>query len=94
MSDVIKPLNTLEVPKHFWDKCRYKISPHTLETYRSRGGGPDHFYVGRTPYYWPADLDAWILSRTTPKVRSASEARGIRVERRKLVESAKTSSGQ
>jgi hypothetical protein len=86
MSDDIKPLNTIEASAHCWDKWRYKISPHTLETYRSRGGGPETFYIGINAFYWPADLDAWVLSRTTPKVRSASEARGIRLTRRKLVD--------
>jgi hypothetical protein len=86
MCDIIKPLNTVEASAHFWDKSRYKVSPHTLETYRSRGGGPEHFYVGRNAFYWPADLEIWVQSRTTPKVRSASEGRQLRMARRKLVE--------
>jgi hypothetical protein len=81
MSDIIKPLNTVEASKHIWDKWRYKISPHTLETKRSRGGGPEFFEIGVNNFYWPADLDAWVLARTTPKVRTASEARGIRLAR-------------
>jgi hypothetical protein len=82
MSEDIKPLNTVEASKYLWDKWRYKISPHTLETYRSRGGGPDYFEIGVNRFYWPADLDAWVLSRMTPKVGSVSEAR---VARRKLI---------
>ena len=75
MPDDVKPLNTTEASKYLWDNWRYKLSPHTLETYRSRGGGPEHFYIGVSALYWPADLDAWVLSRMTPKVGSASEGR-------------------
>jgi hypothetical protein len=87
MSDDIKPLNTVEASKYLWDKWHVKRAPSTLESDRSRGDsrGPEPFYIGPIPYYWPADLDAWVLSRTTPKVRSASEARGIRMARRKLI---------
>jgi hypothetical protein len=86
MPDNIKPVNTVEASKHLWDKWRYKISPHTLETYRSRCGGPEHFGIGRNVLYSPVDLDAWVLSRMTPKVSSASEAREIRLARRKLIQ--------
>jgi hypothetical protein len=83
MSDDIKPLNTVEASKYLWDKWRDKKSPHTLETYRSRGGGPEHFYIGVNAFYWPADLDVWVQSRMTPKVSSASEGRQIRLAQRK-----------
>jgi hypothetical protein len=86
MSDDIKPLNTAEASKNLWDKWHYKISQHTLETYRSRGGGPTYFEIGVNRFYWPADLDAWVLSRMTPKVGSVSEARQLRLARRKLIE--------
>jgi hypothetical protein len=86
MPDDIKPLNTPEASKYFLGKWNYKISPHTLETYRSRGGGPEYFCIGTNVLYWPADLDAWVLSRMTPKVGSASEARQIRLARRKLIQ--------
>jgi hypothetical protein len=86
MSDDIKPLNTVEASKPLWDKWHYKLSPHTLETYRSRGGGPAHFYIGISALYWPADLEAWVLSRMTPKVGSASEGRQIRLARRNLIQ--------
>jgi hypothetical protein len=94
MADDIKPLNTIEASKYPWDKWSVKRAPSTLETYRSRGGGPEHFYIGINAFYWSADLDAWVLSRTTPKVSSASEARGIRLARRKLVEATKTVSAK
>jgi hypothetical protein len=80
MSDDIKPLNTREASQYLLDKWRYKISPHTLDTYRSRGGGPENFYIGVNALYSPADLDAWVMARMTPKVGSASEARQIRLD--------------
>jgi hypothetical protein len=84
--DIIKPLNTPEASQYLSDKWHYKLSRHTLETYRSRGGGPENFYIGVNAFYWPADLDAWVQSRMTPKVGSASEGREIRRSRRKLIE--------
>jgi hypothetical protein len=85
MSDDNKPLNTVEISKYSLDKWHYKISPHTLETYRNRGGGPEYFQIGVNVLYWPAKYDEWILARTTPNVRSASEARQIRLARRELI---------
>jgi hypothetical protein len=86
MSDDIKPLNTVEASKYLWDRWRYKISPHTLETYRSRGGGPEYFNIAASVLYWPINLDEWVASRMTPNVGSASEGRQIRLARRKLIE--------
>ena len=83
MPDDVKPLNTTEASKYLWDNWRYKLSPHTLETYRSRGGGPLNFYIGINVLFWPADLQAAVLTRMTPKVSTASEGRQIR-QRRKL----------
>jgi hypothetical protein len=84
--NVTRPLNTREATKYLWDKWRVKRAPSTLETDRSRGGGPEPFYIGFNAFYWPADLDAWVLARMTPKVGSASEAKQIRLARRKLIE--------
>jgi hypothetical protein len=76
--NVTRPLNTREASKYLWDKWHVKRAASTLETDRSRGGGPDYFEVGANRFYWPADLDAWVLSRMTPKVGSVSEARAAR----------------
>jgi hypothetical protein len=81
MSDIIKPLNTPEACKYLWDTWHIKRTPKTMEKYRSKGGGPEPFYIGINAFYWPADLDAWVLSIKTPTVGSASEARQIRRNR-------------
>lgn len=46
------------------------LSPATLETLRSRGGGPAFAKLGRRVSYRLSDLRAWLEART---VRSTSE---------------------
>jgi len=81
MSDDIKPMNTAETCKYLWETWHLKRTPKTMEKYRSYGGGPEPFYIGRNAFYWPAAVDAWVLSIKTPNVGSASEARQIRQNR-------------
>jgi hypothetical protein len=80
MSDDIKPLNTSEVSQYLHDKHNIKRTKKTLEKDRYLGIGPEWFYVGPIPYAWPAWVDAWVLARTTDKVRSAAEGRQARRE--------------
>lgn len=40
------------------------LSPATLTTMRSRGGGPPYAVLGRVVRYRIADLDAWVDART------------------------------
>jgi hypothetical protein len=48
----------------------------TLANYASRGGGPTFQYIGRVPYYTPANLDKWITARLgRPRVRSQQRNR-------------------
>ena len=39
------------------------LSPHSLECYRSLGGGPAFYKFGRFVRYAVADLDAWVAER-------------------------------
>jgi len=41
------------------------------------GGGPLIIYFGKRPRYTPKNLDAWADARTSPPVRSKSEARRL-----------------
>ena len=51
----------------------YKISPATLATKASRGGGPPFRHFGRVPIYRWGDSLAWARSRLGPVVASTSE---------------------
>ena len=51
----------------------YPISPTTLATMASRGGGPVYrMFFGRS-FYLPGDLFAWAESRIGPPRQKASE---------------------
>uniref|UniRef100_UPI00346043C2 helix-turn-helix domain-containing protein n=1 Tax=Phenylobacterium montanum TaxID=2823693 RepID=UPI00346043C2 len=46
------------------------LSPHSLECYRSVGGGPAFYKFGKHVRYAVSDLDAWIADKrhiTTPR---------------------------
>ncbi len=52
----------------------YKVSPKTLSTKATRGGGPPYsLFCGRALYRWQDALD-WARGLTTPPRRSTSEA--------------------
>jgi hypothetical protein len=52
----------------------YPISPRTLSTKATRGGGPAYaLFGGRALYRWGDALE-WARSMTTPPRRSTSEA--------------------
>jgi hypothetical protein len=55
-------------------KVGFPISPATLSTMASRGGGPPYHKFGRTVLYrWP-DVLAWAEARLSPSRRSSSES--------------------
>ena len=39
------------------------LSPHSLECYRSRGGGPPFYKFGKFVRYAVGDLEAWAAER-------------------------------
>jgi hypothetical protein len=49
-------------------------APQTLAKLAVTGGGPEYERFGRIPYYRPAKLDEWVLSRLK-RHRSTSEYR-------------------
>ncbi len=51
----------------------YRVAYATLNKYASVGGGPVFESFGRRPLYKPADLLAWVASKTTPPRRHTSE---------------------
>jgi hypothetical protein len=56
-------------------RAGYKISPCTLATLASRGGGPPYAKFGTKPIYTLAELLAWAEGRVSqPCKRSYAEA--------------------
>ena len=55
-------------------KAGYPISPATLATVASRGGGPVYRCFGRTVIYRWGDLIKWAEKRMTEPRRSTSES--------------------
>jgi hypothetical protein len=52
----------------------FPVSPATLATKATRGGGPPFQRFGRVPLYRWDDLLDWAQSRLSPPLRSTSEA--------------------
>ena len=49
---------------------KLKVKPATLPQWRSRGIGPPYHKIGRSAYYRPSDIDAWIAQqRRIPRAR-------------------------
>ena len=59
----------------FLTEMGFPTAPSTLETMRSRGGGPEYEYFGRRVLYRPAKLIEWAHGRLSGPVTSTSEAR-------------------
>lgn len=51
----------------------YRVAYATLNKYATVGGGPVFESFGRRPLYRPADLLAWVASKTTAPRRHTSE---------------------
>lgn len=51
----------------------YPVSPATLATKATRGGGPPYRLFGRKPLYRWSDALVWAQSRLSDPVRSTSE---------------------
>jgi len=59
----------------FLTEMGFPTAPSTLETMRSRGGGPEYEYFGRRVLYRTAKLIEWAHGRLSRPVTSTSEAR-------------------
>src|SRR5690242_7331448 len=62
----------------FLNELGYKTAVASLNKLASTGGGPKFRKFGRKPLYSPTDLVAWAEARTSPPVRSVTEAEMIR----------------
>lgn len=51
----------------------FRVAYATLNKYATVGGGPVFESFGRRPLYKPADLLAWVASKTTAPRRHTSE---------------------
>ncbi|HXZ16789.1 MAG TPA: helix-turn-helix domain-containing protein, partial [Roseiarcus sp.] len=70
-----KPLlDTAEASK-FLDDNGFPVSPATLNTKRSRGGGPKFRRFGPFVRYEPEDLLMWARSKLSEPVANTSEGR-------------------
>ena len=45
------------------------LSPHSLECYRSLGGGPPFYKFGKFVRYAVPDLQAWVVERRQERTR-------------------------
>ena len=61
--------------KYITEKTGAPCAPSTLARFASLGGGPEFQKIGHLPFYTVEDLDAWITSRTSEKVRSTADLR-------------------
>jgi hypothetical protein len=75
-SDIERFLNRREASA-FLKQRGYTVAVATLNKLASTGGGPAFRRFGRRPLYTPADLIAWAEARTSPPVRSVTEAEMI-----------------
>lgn len=50
------------------------LTPHTLECYRSLGGGPAFYKFGKWVRYAVKDLDAWAAERRCTSTAKQSDA--------------------
>ena len=41
----------------------YEVAVNTMAKWKVIGGGPDIEYINGTPFYRPAELDAWIVRK-------------------------------
>jgi hypothetical protein len=71
-------LRRLEAAKHVREKHNIPCEPSSLRTLAHKGMGPPFKKVGRFPLYDPHDIDAWVLAKSSPKVRSTSELTALR----------------
>jgi len=58
------------------------VSPHTLATWATRGGGPPFCRVGRRCVYLRGDLDAFLAAHRVTSTAAATEAPPTAAEQR------------
>jgi hypothetical protein len=79
MSDISKRLlRRSEAASYVREKHNVPCEASSLRTLAHNGKGPPFRKVGRYPLYDPADIDSWVLAKSSPKVRSTSELTALR----------------
>jgi len=66
-------LRRSEAARRVREKHNIPCEPSSLRTLAHSGKGPLFIRVGRFPLYDPDDVDAWVLAKSSAKVRSTSE---------------------
>ena len=69
-----KNMNTTQSSDYLKEVHGFDIQPSTLNTYRSRGGGPMFNKIGRGAYYTAPQLDEWIANVTQTVSNTAQVA--------------------
>lgn len=72
-SSACRMFRRVEAAAYVTEAWRVPLSPKTLSKLAVLGGGPAFRKIGRYPLYEQGDLDDWVLSRSSKKVRSTSE---------------------
>ncbi len=64
---MVKKLNTIEAAEYL------RLSPNTLSTFRSRGGGPRYIKRGNLVFYTTNDLDNWDSDRSEIRTSTSED---------------------
>jgi hypothetical protein len=67
-----RPLTRKQAAGYITEKFGLPMSPATLASYASKGGGPEFHKNGRRTFYPKPDLDAWVIGRRTQTYHSTS----------------------
>jgi len=68
-----KLMTRKETARHIKTHFGLTMSPLTLDTYASQGGGPKYIKWGRRAYYAAADIETWVRSRISRKFASTTD---------------------
>lgn len=70
---ILKLMTRKETARHITTNYGISMSPPTLDTLASQGGGPKYVKFGRRAYYEAADIDLWVKGRMSRKFTSTSD---------------------
>lgn len=68
-----KLMTRKDAARYLASRYGISMSPLTLDTYASQGGGPKYVKFGRRAYYETADIDSWVSGRLSRKFASTSD---------------------
>ena len=78
----VKYLTRQRAAEYVTETWGISLSPLTLDKWASQNSGPPYAkFNQRRCYYDPADLDAWIVSKTGIKFRSTSHEAWLKKKR-------------